>query len=98
MLYSFCNGILHQNPKIDEEFVAWIENLKRDALNEGVTEEVLNWALKDVTVSKDTVVNKKTAPEVKLTLDAYLKRSSSRSAPLVSLTVFNVKLISIRFI
>lgn len=71
---------MHQNKKIDEasqEFVEWMDNVKRDALNEGVSEGVLNWALEDVTVSKDSVVNRKFAPEVKLTLDAYLKRSSS---------------------
>jgi len=80
-----------QNQKTNEasgEFVAWIDNVKRDALNEGVSEGVLNWALEDVTVSKDSMVRRKTAPEVKLTLDAYLKRSSSKTIPHIRLAKF----------
>ena len=67
-----------QNKKIDDarkEFVEWLDNVKKDARSEGVSEDVLKWALEDVTVSKDSVVKKKTMPEVKLTLDDYLKRS-----------------------
>ncbi|KAG0585028.1 hypothetical protein KC19_3G252200 [Ceratodon purpureus] len=66
-----------ENKKIDDarkEFVEWLDNVKKDARSEGVSEDVLKWALEDVTVSKDSVVKKKTMPEVKLTLDDYLKR------------------------
>lgn len=48
--------------------------MKRDAHSEGVSEGVLEWALEDLTVSKDSVVKRKTMPEVKLILDDYLKR------------------------
>lgn len=50
--------------------------MKRDAHSEGVSEGVLEWALEDLTVSKDSVVKRKTMPEVKLILDDYLKRSA----------------------
>ena len=71
--------MMHQNKKIDEasqEFAEWVNNLKRDAKSEGVSEGVLEWAFQDVVVSKDSVVHRKTAPEVKLLLDDYLKRSA----------------------
>jgi membrane-bound lytic murein transglycosylase B len=57
-----------------KEFDMWLQNVRMDAMNRGVSEELLNWAFKDVTVSKDSVVKRKYAPEVKLVLDAYLDR------------------------
>lgn len=81
---------MHQNKKIDEasqEFVAWVDNVRKDALKEGVSEGVLNWALEDVKASKDSVVHRKTAPELKLTLDAYLKRSSCTPTKIWTLSV-----------
>lgn len=56
------------------KFPDWIATVKGDAASKGVSEQVLEWALHDVTISVDSVTHKKTEPEKILTVDAYLKR------------------------
>ena len=56
------------------EFPDWIATVKGDAASKGVSEQVLEWALHDVTISVDSVTHRKTEPEKILTVDAYLKR------------------------
>lgn len=71
--------MLHQEKAIDEamqKFKEWVKDVRSDAQSQGVSEEVLDWALENIELSKESLVHTESMPEVKLTLDDYLKRSN----------------------
>lgn len=66
-----------QEKAIDEamqKFKEWVKDVRSDAQSQGVSEEVLDWALENIELSKESLVHTESMPEVKLTLDDYLKR------------------------
>jgi hypothetical protein len=56
------------------ELTKWLEGVKDDARQQGVSEQVLESTLQNVELSSPTIQLSRNAPEVKLSLDAYLKR------------------------
>ncbi|MBL7217678.1 MAG: lytic murein transglycosylase [Desulfobacteraceae bacterium] len=55
-------------------FQAWLADIRKEALANGVSEETLNHALKDLRPIPLVVKRDRSQPEFKLTLDEYLKR------------------------
>ncbi len=55
-------------------FQAWLADVRKEALANGVSEETLNHALKDLRPIPLVVKRDRSQPEFKLTLDEYLKR------------------------
>nr|XP_024379744.1 uncharacterized protein LOC112284287 isoform X3 [Physcomitrium patens] len=69
-----------QEKAIDEamqKFKEWVKDVRSDAQSQGVSEEVLDWALENIELSKESLVHTESMPEVKLTLDDYLKSYGS---------------------
>ncbi|KAH8939951.1 hypothetical protein BDL97_15G063300 [Sphagnum fallax] len=70
------------------ELTEWLEGVKDDARQQGVSEQVLESTLQNVELSLPTIQLSRNAPEVKLSLDAYLKRMVDEGRILSGVTAF----------
>ena len=70
-------GILLSIPVYPNEvpFTTYVEGLKQQALDEGISQSTINEAFADVTYRPRAVKADKSQPEKKLTLDQYIPRA-----------------------
>ena len=64
----------HSHGAKKPSFQAWLADVRKEALANGISEETLNHALRDLRPIPMVVKRDRSQPEFKLTLDEYLKR------------------------
>lgn len=76
-LLSIVLGLALSAPVLANEvsFEQYVERLKQQAREEGISERILNEAFRDVEYKPRSVVADKNQPEKKLTLDEYIPRA-----------------------